>query len=256
MGRLVETPKEIIAFIDTFLAGQNKTANNGLVTGYDFLIDARLDMRDRLSTGGVGNVGTLINNGWNRSDLIRELLQTDVDVASLNVHADHWGLGTPHDFGVNSTDIVTASAVMSRAVYYTLGCHTGLNIPDQDSNPRTTLDLAQTFLRRGANWIANTGYSIGGDGTPLSEQVMLFLTAELVAGSQQAIGPALVRAKQRYLPLVLRNGPQQSAKKQDKSVLSALPAIQRIILDTLSIGSSKQPIDSSESPSTILSTRR
>jgi hypothetical protein len=53
-------------------------------------------------------------------------------------------------------------------------------------------------MRRRANWIGNTGYGIGGDGTPLSEQVMLYLSEELTEGSEGAIGLALRRAKHRY----------------------------------------------------------
>jgi hypothetical protein len=140
----------------------------------------------------------LIGDDWDSAGFSAAFLETEMDVASLNVHADHWGLGSPLDAGIESGDILSGTAAMERAVYYTPGCHSGLNIPDRDGNPRTTLDLPQAFLRRGANWIGNTGYGIGGDGTPLSEQVMLFLGEELLAGSQQSIGLALMRAKQRY----------------------------------------------------------
>jgi parallel beta-helix repeat protein len=198
IGRLVETPQEIGDFIDTFLAGDSVMVHSGLVAGYDFLVDASGIMADQMITRGITPVMRLISDTWNTGDLDRALLQTHQDIAALNVHADHWGLGTPLDAGISSTLIVASPITMSRAAFFTPGCHSGLNIPDIDSNPHTVLDLAQAFARKQVNWIGNTGYGIGGDGTPLSEQVMLFLNDELTRGSLRSIGAALVRAKQRY----------------------------------------------------------
>ena len=198
VGRLVETPGEIAAFVDTFLGGQSTFAFTGLVAGYDFMIDASEVISDEMGAGGSASQQILIGDHWDSGDLSAAFLETGIDLASLNVHADHWGLGTPRDAGITSTQVVSATAGMERAVYYSMGCHAGLNIPDGDGNPHTVLDLPQAFLRRGVNWIGNTGYGIGGDGTPLSEQVMLYLSQELVDGTQQTVGGALVRAKQAY----------------------------------------------------------
>jgi uncharacterized repeat protein (TIGR02543 family) len=224
IGRLIETPQEIGGFIDTFLASDSVMVHSGLVAGYDFLIDASGIMTDQMATRGITPVMALISDTWNAGDLNGALLQTRQDIAALNVHADHWGLGTPSDLGITTTFIIASPITMSRATFFTLGCHAGLNIPDLDGNPRTVLDLAQAFARKQVNWIGNTGYGIGGDGTPLSEQVMLFLNDELTRGGLRSIGAALVRAKQRYFTSLPRSVFDYNDKKvMNEAVLYGLP---------------------------------
>jgi len=72
-----------------------------------------------------------------------------------------------------------------------VGCHAGFN----DSG---TLDLAQAFAQKKANYVANTGYGWGGGGVVYSEALMRDYAYQLLLDTSAEIGPALTAAKQSY----------------------------------------------------------
>ena len=82
---------------------------------------------------------------------------------------------------------------------FSVGCHSGLNVPDQGaSHP---LDWAQAFLGQGATFIGNTGYGYGdSDEVFYSERLMANFAKALGDWSEgpQTVGWALLQAKQRY----------------------------------------------------------
>jgi hypothetical protein len=196
-GRLIETPEEIMDLIDLFLTGHTTTASSAVVSGYDFIKDVATEMCGILGTDlGGGNVDCeLIGEEWNGNQLKTRQLDTvpRFDIQSINGHANLRTEGAPKSPNVRASDIaIDGSSDLSRALIYTLGCHSGFN-------DTVALDLAQAFSQRGANYIANTGYGWGlGNSIGLSERLMHNFTQELMEGASSIIGKALADAKTRY----------------------------------------------------------
>jgi hypothetical protein len=103
---------------------------------------------------------------------------------------------------VAASEVPTQGDAFRGALIFSVGCHSGLNLPDGDfADPQQGTDWAQAFVRRGATYIGNTGYAYGdGDLLAYSERLMLNFVQELgyVGQGPQTVGRALMRAKQRY----------------------------------------------------------
>lgn len=204
IGRLVETVQEITGAIDTFLAGHSVTAHKVLVTGYDFVAPEAQEMCAtwRTDLGSQNTDCTLVGEGWTANELSDKQLNSvpRFDVQSINGHANHRLEGSPVLGGVSADEISTlGNSDLSRAVIYTLGCHSGFNDVGLSGQGQTGLDLPQAFARRRANYVANTGYGWGCTNAKcLSEQLMVNYSRELARGASVSIGKALVIAKQRY----------------------------------------------------------
>jgi hypothetical protein len=201
-GRLIETPSEIIDQIDAFLANDEVIASSAIVAGYHFMTDVAQAMCDELTHDNITTDCTLIGKHWRREDFIAQVLDTRHDIVSHSGHACHGGFGmppayaTPPSPGVDSSDVAGATADHTRALFYSMGCHAGLNVPP--TNPLESLDFAQALIQHQANYVANTGLGWGSGGIGRSEQLMLFFTEHLVYGQSATLGGALVAAKQEY----------------------------------------------------------
>jgi len=206
VGRLIETPDEIMAFIDVFLAGAQVTVGDGgdkvLVTGYDFVEDAANgNCADWQTDLGTDNVDcTLIGGDWELSEYRARQLNADppFKVQSINGHANHYREGAPGwGQSIGANEIAASSSDHSRGLIYTLGCHSGLNVPPD--NTEGPLDLPQAFAQKQANYVGNTGYGWGLRGAiGLSEKLMRLYTEELRQGESVSMGQALAAAKRRY----------------------------------------------------------
>jgi hypothetical protein len=196
-GRLIETPDEIVAQIDVLLADDGLlSTGSAIVTGYDFVKDGAQAMCNELTDDGITTDCTLIGEYWDRDDFIAKVLNTRHGIASINGHADHYIIGCPSD-RVYSSDVAGATANHTQAIFYTVGCHSGLNVPP--TNPYEPLDTAQALVQHQINYIANTGYGWGYVySVGLSEQLMLDFTEYLVYGQSATLGQALAAAKQEY----------------------------------------------------------
>jgi hypothetical protein len=211
LGRLVETPSEIITAINAFLATPVVAPQDSLVTGYDFLIDQARAVSHTLGMQGVSNT-TLIDNAWTATVFSSTLFprSDSFDILSLNSHFAHDlfypnGPDTPSNY-------IYASSIMAPPDYtsvlaFSVGCHSGLNVPDAGA-PFPT-DWAQVFLRAQAGvFIGNTGFGYGdSDLIAYSERLMTNFAEELGywanGGAQRpTVGEAFLRAKQRYLNTV------------------------------------------------------
>jgi YVTN family beta-propeller protein len=202
IGRLVETPEEIGAAIDAFLASTGSvTPAAGLVTGYDFLIDEAAQISATLGARGVP-VTPLIDDAWSADQLRPLLLTATHDLISLNGHFNHQALvAADLTTVITRGEILNASAGYSRAIAFSVGCQSGLSVPDEDAlggDTALTQDFAQTFAQRGAAYVGNTGYGYGDSNTiGFSENLALKFAQQLSAGSID-VGHALARAKQQY----------------------------------------------------------
>jgi hypothetical protein len=200
IGRLIETPEEMVGMIDTFLASSQLTAGRALITGYDFVQDVAINMCG-LYGQDIGNASidcTLIGDAWSRDQLRSK--QTNASppfkLQAINGHANHAAEGVPVGGAITSRDIVSGTSDLSGGLIYSVGCHAGLNVPETSSY---ALDLPQAFAQKRANYAGNTGFGWGSRiGAKLSERLMQNFTQELLKGTNAAIGRAMMAAKQRY----------------------------------------------------------
>ncbi len=197
LGRLVETPSEIIAIIDTFLADDSVALDSAISVGYDFVKDGAQAMCNAFTADGIPADCTLISDSWSASQFRSRVLGIRHDAISLNQHANHYILGAPTGGYIYSSDFAGAGADLTRVVFYSVGCHASLNVPP--GNPCQSLDLAQAIAQNSANYISNTGYGWGCRGSKcLSELLMLKFTDHLLGGQSTTLGEALVKAKHEY----------------------------------------------------------
>lgn len=190
-GRLVESPSQIIGQLDAFLSKQDVTLREGVVTGYDAFKDGAQYQCATLQDAQVASDCSLIGNAWTSGAFRAIILNEPHDVVSINNHADSHGFGTPDGGFVSDSDIAAAATDFSRAIWYSIGCHAGLNLAGET-------DLAETLAAKRAIYAANTGYGWGGLGVVLSEKLMWYFTRQLTAGAGTTAGNALISAKQAY----------------------------------------------------------
>ena len=202
IGRLPEGPTEIAAFINNFLSLGAINLQKVLVTGYDFVVDAAQAVSNTIASdlGPSGVIdASLMGDYWPASVLNSLQLNTTpaFNVQFINGHASHHLQGAPLGSGVNDLAIYESTGNdLSRALVVTLGCHSGLN--DVGAWP-AGIDLAQAFFKRGANYIANTGYGWGSNqGLGWSERLVENYVQALTQGSSTTVGKAVMTAKQKY----------------------------------------------------------
>lgn len=231
IGRLIETPDDMLFTIDTFLANPRTMVENVLVTGYDFVKDSAaadcVSWRKKLTEE---RVQCLIGENWSELDLTDLQLRTSspFKIQSINGHADHFREGIPVGETLEATEIAEFAVDLSGGLVYTLGCHSGLNVPE--ANGTKTEDLAEIFIRTGANYVGNTGYGWGYiKGIGLSEKVMQLFTAELLKGGP--MGQSLAKAKQLYFQQTAAGNPLEVAyqeKVMQQLVYYGLPMFETI----------------------------
>ena len=200
-GRLVETPSEIMASVDTFIAQDGQTnLNQVLVTGYDFLMDSATTMKNSYTGAGKTVHDHISNTGWTASDMESDLFGTSYSLQSINNHCDHSHIGTPGT-ALSTTQMDTHGDLSLRGkLIYSVGCHSGFNTPDDDFVDDDPLDLPQVMLRKGVMaYIGNTGYGWGMRyGSGYSERLAEMITTRLVSQQSMALGKAMLDAKQEY----------------------------------------------------------
>ena len=224
VGRLVETPAEIIRSLDNFITYQGRldpstTVNRALETGYEFLADGAELNAKNLEASGYSPVVRVINEAWTDGALAAALgaFQTSpalFDVIGLHAHFDQNNAlpaldnaaklssndpDTQPGFGPGTDSVFSSDefpATQNRAVVYSMGCHAGYSRSDvQVGSPAP--DWAQRLVGAlGDVFAGNTGYGYGdSDIVALSES----LTAQFASEVAQPgpIGQAWVDAKQR-----------------------------------------------------------
>jgi len=148
IGRLVETPEEIIDQLNHYLAsGGLLNATTSLVAGYDFLTDSSQIISDTFGAQGLNN-DSLINDTWTALDLENNFLVTPpYSINSINAHFQHWRLG-PADQAAGlfeSSEIDQPGVALTGTVNFSMGCHSGLSVCDLIS----TTGSAQPGFRPG-----------------------------------------------------------------------------------------------------------
>lgn len=202
ISRLIETPAQMRAFIDVFLADQTIEVSKALVTGWDFVQDTAQVIATIVDSDGATADATLIGTTWARDGsegfVAKHLnFSPRVDVQSINGHSTHVSTLLPNLQGgvpqapVTAAEVAAATGDMAGGLIYNVGCHAGLNDPGQ-------LDLPEAFVQKLTNYVGNTGFGWGGGGAAYSEDLMKRFTIEMFVGTLNEIGPSLKLAKQKY----------------------------------------------------------
>ena len=207
IGRLVETPSEMVEVIDTFLNANPLHATSAFVSGYDFLVDGAAAIGDLFAAGGL-SVTPLIGEGWDAAALYSNWLETPRDVASVNAHFDHWqALPAAGAMALDASSVTAPTLDLDGTLHLSMGCHSGYNVHDGHASGGEPVDFAQALAGQGAWWIGNTGYGYGmDDSIAFSEQLMRFYAQRLTSESNVPVGEALRWAKARYLGGVPSDG--------------------------------------------------
>ncbi|HEX3526035.1 MAG TPA: C25 family cysteine peptidase [Thermoanaerobaculia bacterium] len=209
VGRLVETPEEIIQTITNFIQ-QNGVLDltqtpspKVLVTGYDFLLDSARAIANDWDAVDSGLLGA----DWT-AEKLKAKLANDHRLFFLNGHAAHFAEGVPGTSdanipGLSAADIASLPAPgLNGGVVFAVGCHGGLTVPGStdDNSADHSLDLPQTFLREGAvAYVANSGFGWGlQDGIGYSERLIQLLSDQMRSGGTIAVGDAVRAAKLSY----------------------------------------------------------
>ncbi|HEX9094202.1 MAG TPA: C25 family cysteine peptidase, partial [Coriobacteriia bacterium] len=214
IGRLVEKPSEIRRVIAAYTDSDGAmSASDAVVTGYDFFADGGQAIADRLRTTGVSTTD-LLTSGWSAADLRGALLSPTRGLSNVNAHFAHYaalsaGGFSSHDYTdiMASQDLSLSPNALKGKLVYSIGCHSGFDVPDGDvyaADPSLgidpSLDFPQAMAGQGAAFIGPTGFGLGDDaGIAGTERLAGLFTDELTSASGRGLGDALVAAKRRYL---------------------------------------------------------
>lgn len=215
VGRLVETPAQMIAAIDTFVATNGHVAlDDALVTGYDVMQDAADSACTILSTlGPLTTDCRYVGPSWNLTDVDNALTtnhSTAIFFFNWGTHASIRGPSAPT---LDNEAVSSWTRPPTGRVVYTMGDHMGLNVPPQAMHP---VDWAEALLAQGSVYIASTGFTWAGGGVVYSEKLGQLFARELSEEQVMAIGDKLRVAKQKYV------AQRPSINVYDKKVVSEL----------------------------------
>ena len=215
VGRLVETPDDIMVMLDAYLGTPDGvvTPGSAFVSGYDFLAESAEAVQVELEAGTGQPATTLIAprdqapqdpNAWTAEELIDLFLGQRHDLSFL---AGHFSASSTlaADFTTRMTteDLLASPVDLTNSIIVSPGCHSGYNIVNQHGVPLVTRepDWAQAFAMKGATLLAGTGYQYGHtDFIAYSELLYLYFSQELRYGTGPVpLGKALVNAKVTYL---------------------------------------------------------
>ncbi len=226
VGRLVETPDQIIGMVNAYLGLTNgvlPTATSSLVTGYDFLTSAADSVQADFvqGLGPTGRADTLITNqgvptttttvgtpsrntSWTATDLANALFGSRHDLVFLAGHfSANDALAADYQTSLATTDLDAYPNLLTNSLVFSAGCHAGYNLLDADGVPGLTqgLDWPETMAKQRATFISGTGYQYADtDFLAYSAKLYALLASQLRVGSGAVpIGQALVNAKRDYL---------------------------------------------------------
>lgn len=203
VGRLVESPADMVRTIETFLARDGVLRlDESLSAGYDFMADGA-----ELGDAYVGRYGgvaeerrrRLIGDAHRQPDWHEALLKSPFDLLFFAAHATHYRHETPGNGAVTARDILAAEADYAGRLVYGLACHAGLNVPGDGAEHGEPVDFPEAWSRRGATYIGTTGWAYGFEGAvQYQEDLMAEFTRRVVSGGGMSVGEALTKAKRSY----------------------------------------------------------
>ncbi|MFQ5858278.1 MAG: hypothetical protein ACE5LU_21960, partial [Anaerolineae bacterium] len=221
IGRLVESPEEMIDAIEIFLQSDGRLSlQTGFVLGYDFSAGSSNRIADILRSAGI-TVDSMTTTQWTGSDLRDSLLDTHHDVNVVNVRFSHNEATSPDesDGPLTAEAIAEVGSQLRRSLFLSIGSHAGLNVPDRWAAASDQLDFGQAFCGLGVASVANTGYGYGAaHAAGYSELLMTYFVEELTDAPDVTVGVALTRAKQRFFRVA---GPASLGLYHEKALIEA-----------------------------------
>lgn len=187
IGRLAGTPQSILNILDAFLE------NDGVITLNPSLVGGDLALAEDLRQAQCGMLqadGFSVECASSAAAFLEGMLDWLSGAIWGAFHSNHFSFGS-----LSASQILNRPEPFDQILVSTIGCHGGLPAMTLAGDP----GLAEVLLIRGGAYIASTAYAYGSFiSIGYSEDLMLELTSQLLQGSSQEIGPALVRAKQAY----------------------------------------------------------
>jgi Tol biopolymer transport system component len=230
VGRLVETPSDILAQINQYVTRNGSISPaKALTTGYDFLTDGASQIAASFAARlGSANSQTLINESWSKFDALNALFPATnpPQIASVNAHYDHFRALPANENAAHREDILLTSADVapgstSGRVIFTMGCHSVLPVSDFVVGDPLKADWSQAYARGGAIvYMGNTGYGLGDTAAVLYSEKLNVLFANRLDGSM-TVGQALAFAKQEYASTPTQSG--YHSKVIDEATMMGLP---------------------------------
>ena len=225
VGRLVESAADIQLAAENYIAFAGVLdPQTALSAGYDFVADAADDIDNTFnnysSVFGFTVEDALIDspddvpgNEWTREDFLgatglSPIAPGDplvpVDLVSFNMHFDFdEALPSSGDANGNYTDNLISTADLAGAdlelgIWFTVGCHSGTNVPDISVvGTAPSDDWAQAFSRLGSLYLAQNAFGLGDtEALALTERLMANFARNL--NGSLTIGQAHAFAKQQY----------------------------------------------------------
>ncbi|MFQ5593016.1 MAG: hypothetical protein ACE5HA_02590, partial [Anaerolineae bacterium] len=235
VGRLVESPREIIDAVETFQEMDGRLAlDAGLIVGYDFSADSSAQIADILRNAGI-NVESMIATDWTGSDLRDSLLNTHHDVCVANARFSHNQATSPDQSGgpLTAEAIAEVGGELRPSIFLSIGSHAGLNVPDRWAGTADKLDFSQALTGWGVSSLLNTGYGYGAAWSDdFSERLLTYFMQEITGTPDVTMGTALVRAKQRFLTGA---GPASFGLYHEKALVEAtlfgIPSLRVVVPD-------------------------
>jgi hypothetical protein len=226
LGRLVETPAQIVSSIDRFLATGDPTRNYELATGTALVVGGsavqhgavnKLCERLRPSLSEGLNC-ELNNNTWGWAAFQSRLLNPIVDyrVHVLHTGGNHWEIRAGNGERIAAATVRDVGVQLNRGIAATTMSHGALNTPPDEARPH---DLPEIYLEFAEIFVGSTGYTFHArdPAEAYSGKLMnLFLWQlhqwPLVEQSPTA-GKAWVRAKHLYAQQI------RNASEYDRKIL-------------------------------------
>ncbi len=216
VGRLVETPEEIVATLNRFtsFSGRLDPATS-LVTGYDFMQDGAAAIHapfaGRFGPGAATLPSPILTGtaDWTRATLLGAFLPAAgaPAITSLNGHADHFQFAPPSplppflttaDLPLGPTQAPAGNTGrLANRLVFSMGCHGGLSVSDAVVTGNT-FDWPQAYSRNGVGaYLGNTGYGYGDSLVIAYSELLDSIFAQKIAAGA-TVGNALAAAKQEY----------------------------------------------------------
>ncbi len=214
VGRLVETPDEIIGQLQSFVDRDGTIrVDSATVAGYDFLADSSEEIADRLGPGGrfLGPVQVavdddLIREDWTAADLDAKFFPQNAStpgIGVINGHFSHQGTQSANGSATSNEDDALfvddiGTTDFTGSLLFTVGCHSGLTA-DEFIPGALGASWAESLAGAGASaYLAQSGFGYGStDSIQLTERLLSTFASRL--DGNYTIGEALTLAKNEYL---------------------------------------------------------
>lgn len=192
-ARLVETPAEILAAINAFLQsnGQMQIGPGSAILSGDKTLTI-----DTIESGckRLGGAVSLCTD--DEPNFATRFTEANWSMACTASHANQMQSGELAAMGIQA-----AGRSYAGTLWASIGCHSGLNVPDVAGNPPSAYDLMQAFVNKGGVAIAPTayGYASKRKQPGYSEKFLLGLVERVQEGCKdQTIGAAFIATKHRF----------------------------------------------------------